>query len=380
VSAVARLPAEGVREQTPATRWLRAWTRLTWRHALGVALATSMTGVIDLSVLVDKFGQPGVPVIIGFDLFASVLLFTITLLAWSAAVADRAPGDPARTRALVVAVLVSGLLAACIVVPVHGALGLPEIWWELMGKKRPVPPAWLAILGNASHLGVMSFLFVLAAEVVQRRAVTSAAILASQREQAEMARQVLESRLAAMQAQVEPQFLFNSLVGIEALYQKDAGTAAANLDRLIQYLRVALPRLREPGSSVGAEIDLVRAYLAVVTALHGGRPTLTVTVSDECSGVRFYPMLLLPLIQRAVRDVGELPDSIRIGASKVGDEIAIVTRIATRGGCNEDFELARVRERLQGLYGNRASLQCDELDPRTTQFTLRVPTETTRPT
>lgn len=380
MSAVAQLPAKPLTEPPPATRWLRAWTRLTWRHALGVALATSMTGVIDLSVLVDKFGRPGVPVIIGFDLFASVLLFTITLLAWSAAVADRAPGDPARTRALVMAVLVSGLLAACIVVPVQGALGIPEIWLELMGKKRPVPPAWLAILGNAFHLGVTSFLFVLVAEVVQRRALTNAALLASQREQAAMARQVLESRLAAMQAQVEPQFLFNALVGIEMLYQKDAGTAAANLDRLIQYLRIALPRLREPGSSVGAEIDLVRAYLAVVTALHGGRPTLTVTVSDECSSARFYPMLLLPLIQRAVREVGELPDSIRIGASKVGDAIVIVTRIAAPGGCHEDFELARVRERLEGLYGNRASLQCDELDPGTTQFTLEVPTEIRRPT
>ena len=105
------------------------------------------------------------------------------------------------------------------------AAGIPEIWYELMGKKRPVPPLWLGILGNTVHLALFAALFVLVAEVLQRRSATNAAILAARREQAAVAHEVLESRLAAMQAQVEPQFLFNSLVGIEALYRKDATRA-----------------------------------------------------------------------------------------------------------------------------------------------------------
>ena len=82
------------------------------------------------------------------------------------------------------------------------------------------------------------------------------------------------------------------------------------------------------------------------------------------------------LVQRAVRTHGDvLPESIRIGVQKVDGEIVIVTRIAQVGGCAEDFELARVRERLAGLYGDRASLHCVELEPQTTQFTLRVTAE-----
>ena len=77
--------------------------------------------------------------------------------------------------------------------------------------------------------------------------------------------------------------------------------AADDLDRLITYLRVALPRLREPGSTIEAEIELVKAYLAVVTSLHDGRPALSVTLPDDCRCARFYPMLLLPLLQRAVQ-------------------------------------------------------------------------------
>ena len=85
-------------------------------------------------------------------------------------------------------------------------------------------------------------------------------------------------------------------------------------------------------------------------------------------------MLLLTLVQRAVRDPAEkLPGSIRIGVQRVYDDVVIVTRIACAGGCEEDDELARVRERLAGLYGDAAALECSELDRVTTQFTLRVP-------
>jgi LytS/YehU family sensor histidine kinase len=179
-----------------------------------------------------------------------------------------------------------------------------------------------------------------------------------------------------MQAQVEPQFLFNSLVGIEALYQKDAAAAATNLDHLIQYLRVALPRLREPGSTIAAELDLVRAYLTVVTSLHGGRPALSLTVGEDCGDARFYPMLLLPLIQRAVRaDDGTLPETIAIDVRREAGQTVIALRIALAGGCADDPELARVRERLAGLYGDAAQLQCVEPGGEFTELTLRIPAD-----
>ena len=374
MSALADVGASSIAPRPLFARWTGAWSRLNRRHALGAALAILMMTAIDLSTMADKLAQPGVVKVVVFDLFVSVSLFTITLFAWSAAVAGCPPRGAERTRAVVIAIVVSGLLSAAIVVPTMNATGIPEVWYELMGKKRPVPPLWLGILGNTVHLGLFAAIFVIIAEVLQRRAASNAAVLATRREQAAVAHEVLESRLAAMQAQVEPQFLFNALVGIEALYRKDADAAAGNLDRLIEYLRVALPRLREPGSTIAGEIDLVRAYLAVVTSLHGGRPALTVTVGEDCANARFYPMLLLPLVQRAVREPeAHLPESIRIGVQQVDGDVAIVTRVACSGGCVEDFELARVRERLKGLYGDRASLACAELDGNVTQFTLRVP-------
>ena len=44
------------------------------------------------------------------------------------------------------------------------------------------------------------------------------------------------------------------------------------MERLITYLRVALPKLRDSGSTLGAEVELVASYLDLVQAMHDGRP------------------------------------------------------------------------------------------------------------
>ncbi len=309
-----------------------------------------------------------------WDFVTSLILFGVTLLTWVAATEGAAASGHERNVRVIWAIVISAVVAASIAVPLMRTMEIDKLWWEMSGKTKPQPMFALVMLGNAIHFIAWSALFVAAAEVIRRRALTNEAIRATQREQAALARDVLESRLAAMQAQVEPQFLFDTLVDIERLYQKDIGGAADNLDRLITYLRVALPRLREAGSTMAAEIDLVQAYLEVVRSLHSGAPSLTVTLADDCRDARFYPMLLLPLVQRAVRGgTSDVPASIRIAVQRNGNDIVILVRVAAAGGCAEDREIGRVRERLAGLYGSRATLECLELQGNTTQLTMRIP-------
>jgi len=354
--------------------WWSAWSRMGWPHLVAVLMATLLMTVVDASIWVEKLHKPGVAQVLAFGFFGSMLLFSTTMLAWVAATYDAPAGGAARTWRLLWAIVASAALTAAITVPMFAAIGLQELAWALMdSKKKELPPMWLALIGHATVYSTLSFLFVAVAEVLHRRSATTIALQATQRAQATIAREVLESRLAAMQAQVEPQFLFDSLVDIETLYRQDAHRAAGDLDRLITYLRVALPRLREPGSTIEAEIELVQAYLAVVTSLHGGRPTLSITLPDDCRCARFYPMLLLPLLQRAVRQPsGHLPDSIKIGISRIGSQIAIVLRFALPDHCDDDPELVRVRERLAGLFGVAASLDGEWIG-EITQITMRVP-------
>jgi sensor histidine kinase YesM len=84
-------------------------------------------------------------------------------------------------------------------------------------------------------------------------------------------RRTLESRLQAMQARVEPQFLFNTLAQVRELYERDAVVAGRVLDDLISYLRAALPHLRESSSTLGQEIALARAYLDIMQVRLGER-------------------------------------------------------------------------------------------------------------
>lgn len=344
--------------------------RLTWGHVGAVLLATLVMSVLDFGALFDKLGKPGVWRILAFEPVASLLLFSSALLTWLVAAES---GQRTSWRTLVAASVVSAAVTVAVTMPIANAAGIDQVWQALMGTKKPMPPDWLRFIGNTAQLSIFSFLFIAAAQNVRQRSATQRAVLAAQRAQATIAREVLEARLIAMQAQVEPQFLFDSLVDIEALYRRDGHVAAQDLDRLITYLRVALPRMREAGSTIEAEIDLVKAYLAVVTSLHAGRPALHVTLSDDCLAARFYPMLFLPLVQRAVRQPsGEPPASIRIGIRRIDDQIVAVLRFDHPAGCAEDTELARVRERLAGLYGGAASLDCEERDEMV-QLTMRVP-------
>jgi len=357
-------------------RWLHAWSRMGSRHLVAWLLASALMSVVDFTAMIDKLGKPGVSLTMGFDLATSLILFGTTLLAWVAATDGAPSSGRARNLRVAWAIVIGAVAAACIAVPLMRALEIDRLWWEMAGKVKPQPAVSLVLIGNAIYFMAWSALFVAAAEVIQRRALTNEAIRATQREQAALARDVLESRLAAMQAQVEPQFLFDTLVDIERLYQRDATGAADNLDRLITYLRVALPRLRESGSTMAAEIELVEAYLEVVRSTRSGSPSLTVSLADDCREARFYPMLLLPLVQRAVRDCSDnAPASIRIAVQRASQDVAIVLRVAAPGGCTEDREISRVRERLAGLYGARASLDCVELQGNTTQLTMRIPAD-----
>ena len=347
--------------------------RRGWLAILGlgvVILLVSLPLRLELLVLI---GEHPLPVLT--DLALPLVSTVVMYLGWTLAAAGSDAWRPRRTR-LVYALFGAGAVATLTVVALWHLVGPAELWSQLAaarGKTYDKSP-WLMLLAEYINMLVLGGLVYAVVEVIRQRVLTQRDFEATLRRRSALEHQVLESRLAAMQAQVEPRFLFDTLVDIEALYERDPTQAAANLDRLIAYLRAALPRLREAGSTIEAELDLVRAYLAVVTALRGGRPQLAIGIAEELRDARFYPMLLLPLVQRAVRqpDAG-MPERIDIDVRRVGAETLISMRVAVADGCADDPELARVRERLAGLYGAAARLDCVAAGPDATLLTLRFP-------
>lgn len=301
-----------------------------------------------------------------------VLIMPFMLAAW--VVGDRADvGTWPRARRLTVAVIIGAACAALFVPPLLGVFGFKPPELHLTGEAPRRIPAW-ALFGNV-FVGAAMYtgLGVAVLEMYRRRTQAARQLQQTRQAQAQLARELLESRLAAMQAQVEPQFLFDSLVDVQATYDRDAARGAVSMDRLITYLRVALPRLRESGSTVQAEVDLLAAYLALVAARHDGRPTAAFAVAPECAQARFFPMLLLPLVQRAIRGREAVPERVELTAQPEDGTIVARLRIEAPALCREDAELARVRDRLAGLYDGRARLECAEPQLGVGLFTLCLP-------
>ena len=96
-------------------------------------------------------------------------------------------------------------------------------------------------------------------------------IAKAEAERNQLEKNVLEARLQLMQAQVEPHFLFNTLANVQHLVETDAAAASRMLDSLIQYLRAALPQMREGATNLGRELDMARAFLDIHRVRMGSR-------------------------------------------------------------------------------------------------------------
>jgi len=212
-----------------------------------------------------------------------------------------------------------------------------------------------------------------------------------------MHRQVTEARLQALQAQVEPHFLYNTLANVQALTEADPPAANKMVEHLIQYLRAALPKMRETSSTVGQEMELVRAYLNILKIRMGARLEFSINVPDDVAKLPFPPLMLPSLVENAIKH-GLEPQReggrIDITASHLAGLISIEVKDTGRGlGSNANLSfgpvfvdahwnvgtagggvgLANIRERLEGLYGDAGKLTLIENEPHGVIATLQVP-------
>ncbi|HYY61115.1 MAG TPA: histidine kinase, partial [Burkholderiales bacterium] len=120
------------------------------------------------------------------------------------------------------------------------------------------------------YLPQLAFLFILlsaAIKIAYARTVKAEAQAAQAHTVAEeesLKRQLAEAKMAAMQAQVEPHFLFNTLASIDHLIETDPPRASQMQKNLIALLRAAMPAMRDKATNLGRELDVVRPYLEIL--------------------------------------------------------------------------------------------------------------------
>jgi len=236
----------------------------------------------------------------------------------------------------------------------------------------------------------LAFLWIVASAILKvtykgrKEAEVKAAAATETAESEQLKRQVVEARMAAMQAQVEPHFLFNTLASIDHLIETDPARASQMQKNLIALLRASMPTMREnhpTAHNLGREMAVIRPYLEILKVRMEDRLQTQIDVPDGLLSADFPSMMIQSLVENAIKH-GLEPKAdggtLRVKAEIVHGKLAVTVadtglgfgKAATAG---TGIGLANIRERLKLLYGNKASMTIGENTPSGTVVTITVP-------
>jgi hypothetical protein len=340
-----------------ATLLSGAWRALSWRKAGSVAALALLWSLVMTATQSDYFSEgvlltPVLNGVITMQLNGFAVLFAVL-------VADEA-STPSRPRwwPYAVAVPVGVVIGSSLVWLVsQRILGLASAY-QLQGA---IDGFGSFFFRHASHALVICGMVALLYAIQRRGAQRAARLRDTQRDHAEAQRRVVEARLSAVRARLEPEFLLRTLADIDALYQRDVGVADHVLRELTAYLRATIPEMREPSSTVATEIRLASAFLNV-SALRASE-RLRLTAGEALARqARMPPMVLLPLAQYALGDDAEATLGLELARAGDGVVLTIRDKKQSFAPCNAEAAVIReVRERLYQLHGahGRLTLQDD---------------------
>ncbi len=247
-----------------------------------------------------------------------------------------------------------------------------EICCSELRLSTPVHIATTA--GNAlmSALG-MSFVYFYREHAFQSRLRLREAETA----RAHASQRLTESRLLAMQAQVEPAFLLSALRRVESLYDAEPERAERALDQLITYLRAAMPLMRSSTSTLERESVLVGSYLDVLSALLNEKIVFSFSVNAEHRNLKFPPMICLPLAAE-LASARVHASSIHIMASVSVETVSVSAVYSPQSGALEidNPALAQIKERLAALFGDHAQLTHALRGDQLSEIKISVPNTT----
>ncbi|MBL0143252.1 MAG: histidine kinase [Betaproteobacteria bacterium] len=270
------------------------------------------------------------------------------------------------------------------------------LWWSFFDWLAVVPWKTLAIvcvlvliLGGILEQPQKAFFFIIASLIIKavaggkHRAELTANQALQRAEKEQLERTAAEAHLEALQAQIEPHFLFNTLASIDQLILTDPPRASRMQQSLIRYLRSAMPQMRGGGvrPTLGQQVDLSRAFLEIMAVRMDERLQAVVSVPDGLKSATFPSMMLQTLVENAIKH-GLEPKAeggrLEIGAEIVDGRLAVHVRDTGMGFAPDSRSgvgLANIRERLKAMYQGRAELEISVPADGGTCATIRVPYE-----
>jgi signal transduction histidine kinase len=220
----------------------------------------------------------------------------------------------------------------------------------------------LAVTGMVAYTVMM----VLAARTVNRSALTlfqHASVHAAAAAQARS--EAASAQFAALQARMNPHFLFNALNTVASLVRSNPPAAEQVVENLSDVLRQTMERSAAGTGTVEEELAYVRSYLALEQERWQDRLHVDWDVADAARARPLPPLVLQPLVENALRHgLGARMAGGRIRISVRAPAEATVVSVEDDGigfppQWREGTGLGNLRQRLRTLYGDDARLQVD---------------------
>ncbi len=207
----------------------------------------------------------------------------------------------------------------------------------------------------------------------------------------EQGRLLLEARLDALQRQINPHFLFNTLNSITSLVRSQPELAREMIVKLANILRVLL-KDREAFVPFSEELAFTEDYLDIEVVRFGEKLKVVKEIAEDTLHVVVPGMVLQPLIENSIKhgleprisggtvtlrsritSEGRLMVEVEddgVGMAPERDEASPVSGLVRSG---TGIGMRNVRERMEVLYGNLASVEINSRPGRGTRVTLLMP-------
>ncbi|MCG8403352.1 MAG: histidine kinase [Firmicutes bacterium] len=228
--------------------------------------------------------------------------------------------------------------------------------------------------------------------VTVKLAMGVAQLLGMQMELAELDRQaqlITKAELDALQAQINPHFLFNTLNTIIMFSRTNPETARRLLIRLASFFRHALKR-HGHFNTLKEEIEYLNTYLILERARYREKLRVVREIDEELLEYKIPVLTIQPLVENAIKH-GILPKpgqgTVQVTVSKHDSEMLIVIRddgvgidpavqpkVLTPGfGSGNGVGLSNVHERLKGLFGEDYGLRIVSVTGEGVSIYVRIP-------
>ena len=177
----------------------------------------------------------------------------------------------------------------------------------------------------------------------------------------ELENRLTQARLQALQMQLNPHFLFNTLNAISSLMHKDVEAADRMIARLSDLLRYTLESTEAQEVPLERELDFLKRYLEIQQTRFGERLVVRMDIVADTLEALVPNLVLQPLVENAIAH-GVAPHSRRgaivLSSRKLGEVLELEVRDNGAGlRQNQVFKegvgISNTRARLEQLYGDR---------------------------